>query len=72
MHVGNAGMETDRTKIAILQWLVVAAAISVGYVAHHEFDVSLQEIRTVSASSAFAIAPLLAIDYFGRILRKSK
>jgi len=69
-------MESGPTQIAIFQWLAAAAAIvaafSVGYVAHHEFGVSLQGIRIIAAIGASTIAALLAMEYFGRNFRKSK
>lgn len=46
-------MESGPAETAILQWLAaagaIAAAFSLGYVAHYEFGVSLQEIRIVAA-----------------------
>jgi hypothetical protein len=42
------------------------------YIAHNDFGVSLQEIRVLAAIVASTIATLLAIECFGRKLRKSK
>ena len=69
-------MESGPAEIAILRWLAAAAAIaaafSLGYVAHYEFGVSLQEIRIVAAIVASTIGALLTIEYFGRKLRRPK
>lgn len=69
-------MESGPTEIGILQWLAAAGAIaialSVGYIAHHNFGIFLHEIRIVAAIGASTIGALLAIEYFGRKLRKHK
>jgi hypothetical protein len=69
-------MESGPAEIAILQWLAAAGAIAtafwLGYVAHYEFGVSLQEIRIVAAIGTSTIGAVLTIEYFGRKLRKPK
>jgi hypothetical protein len=69
-------METGPVEAAILQWLAAAGAIvaafSVGYVAHYDFGISIHEIRVAAAIGASTIGALLAIEYFGRKLRRPK
>jgi hypothetical protein len=69
-------MEPGPAQTAVLQWLAavgaIVAALTVAYVAHYHFGISLREIRIVAALSASTIAALLAIEYFGRKLRKPK
>jgi hypothetical protein len=69
-------MESDPAEIAIIQWLAaaasIAAAFSLGYVAHYEFGVSLQEIRVVAAIGASTIGAVLTTEHFGRKLRRPK
>ena len=50
----------------------IVAAFAVGYIAHNDFGISLQEIRVLAAIGMSTIAALLAIEFFGRKLRKSK
>jgi NhaP-type Na+/H+ and K+/H+ antiporter len=59
-------MEPGPAETAILQWLAAAGAIAIafwlGYVAHYEFGISLQEIRIVAAIVASTIGALLNIS----------
>jgi undecaprenyl pyrophosphate phosphatase UppP len=69
-------MKSGPTEIAVFQWLAavgaIVAAFAVGYIAHNDFGISLQEIRVLAAIGMSTIAALLAIEFFGRKLRKSK
>jgi hypothetical protein len=48
------------------------AALTLGYIAHYDFGVSRQDIRTRALLGAATIALLLATEYFGKMLRRSK
>jgi hypothetical protein len=48
------------------------AALTLGYIAHYDFGVSRQDIRTQALVGAAIIALLLATEYFGKKLRRSK
>jgi tetrahydromethanopterin S-methyltransferase subunit C len=47
-------------------------AFWLGYIAHYDLGFSRQEIRTPAVIAAGVIALLLAVEYFGTRLRKSK
>jgi len=69
-------MESDPPGTAVLQWLAavgtIVVALSVGYIAHNDFDVTWREIRIAAAIGASTIVALLVIEYFGRKGRKLK
>lgn len=69
-------MKSGPTEIAVFRWLAavgaIVAAVWVAHIAHNNFGVSLQEIRVLAAIGISTIAALLAIEFFGRKLRKSK
>ena len=48
------------------------AAFTVGYVAHYDLGLSRLDIRTLALIGAAIIALLLATEYFGKMLRKTK
>jgi hypothetical protein len=50
----------------------VMAAVTVGYVAHYDFGLSRQEIRTSALVGAIVIVALLAVEHFGEKLRRPK
>jgi len=68
-------MESGPTEIAIFQWLAavgtVLTALS-GGIHRPQFGIPMREIRILTVIGASTIATLLAIEYFGRKLRKSK
>jgi hypothetical protein len=47
-------------------------ALTLGYVAHYDFGLSPQEIRTPAVMAAAIIGLLLATEYFGKNLGKPK
>jgi hypothetical protein len=49
-----------------------AIALSLAYIAHYDFGLSRQEIRTPAVVAACVIAALVVIDFFGKGLRKPK
>ena len=49
-----------------------AAALSLAYIAHYDFGLSRQEIRTAALVGAVVIAVLVAVEFFGKKLRKSQ
>lgn len=54
---------------------VVAAAVtalSLAYIAHYDFGLSRQEIRTPAVVGAVVIAALVTIEFFGKKLAKPK
>jgi hypothetical protein len=48
------------------------AALTLAYIAHYEFGLSRQEIRTPAVVGATVIAVLVAVEFFGKKLRKPK
>ena len=46
------------------------AAVFLGYVAHYEFGLSREQIRTPAVIGAGLIAVLMAVEFFGKRLRK--
>jgi hypothetical protein len=49
-----------------------AIALSLAYIAHYDFGLSRQEIRTPAVFCAAVIAVLVAVEFFGKKLRKLK
>jgi hypothetical protein len=47
-------------------------AFALGYVAHYDFDISRQEIRLLAVTAAALIGLMLAIEFLGKGLLKSK
>jgi hypothetical protein len=48
------------------------AALTLAYIAHYDFGLSRQEIRTPAVAAAAVIAMLVAVEFFGKKLRKPK
>ena len=49
-----------------------AIALSLAYIAHYDFGLSRQEIRTLAVVGAVVIAALVTIEFFGKKLAKPK
>ena len=47
-----------------------AIALSLAYIAHYDFGLSREEIRTPAVVGAAVIAVLVAVEFFGKKLRK--
>ena len=47
-------------------------ALSLAHIAHYDFGLSRQEIRTPAVVAAAVIAALVAVEFFGKKLRKPK
>jgi hypothetical protein len=63
----------DRVLVVVMSvGAAVMAAVTVGYVAHYDFGLSRQEIRTSALVGAIVIVALLAVELFGEKLRKPK
>ena len=58
----------------VLMSVVAAAvaALSLAYIAHYDFGLSRQEIRTTAVVGAPGIALLVALGFFSKKLRKPK
>jgi hypothetical protein len=68
-------METTVDRVLI--YLTAAgtatmAALTLAYVAHYDFGLSRQEIRTPAVVAAAVIAMLVAVEFFGKKLRRPK
>jgi hypothetical protein len=48
----------------------VFTALSLAYIAHYDFGLSRQEIRTSAASVAAVIAMTMVIEFYGKKWRK--
>ena len=60
--------------LAFLMSVVAAAvtALSLAYIAHYDFGLSRQEIRTPAVVGAVVIAALVTLEFFGKKLAKPK
>jgi hypothetical protein len=60
--------------LAFLMSVLTAAfaALWLAYIAHYDFGLSRQEIRIPAVVGAAVIAVLVAIEFFGKKLRKLK
>jgi hypothetical protein len=47
-------------------------ALSLAYIAHYDFGLSREEIRTPAVAAAVVIAMLMAVEFFGKRFRKPK
>jgi hypothetical protein len=47
-------------------------ALSLAYIARYDFGLSREEIRTPAVAAAVVIAMLMAVEFFGKRLRKPK
>jgi hypothetical protein len=72
-HIRRMEKAVD-SVIAFLMSVVTAAftALSLAYIAHYNFGLSRQEIRTSALAAAAIIAMLMAVEFFGKKLRKPK
>jgi hypothetical protein len=61
-----------RLVLAFLMSVVAAAvtALSLAYIAHYDFGLSREAIRTPSVVGAVVIAVLVALEHFGKKFRK--
>jgi hypothetical protein len=63
----------DRVLVVVMSvGAAVMAAVTMGYVAHYDFGLSRQEIRTSALLGAIVIGALLAVEHFGEMLRRPK
>jgi hypothetical protein len=61
----------DRVLSLMMVMSVAAAiALSFAYIAHCDFGLSREQIRTPAVVGAAVIAVLLAVEFFGNKLRK--
>jgi hypothetical protein len=69
-------MDSDPTATTIFRWLAavgtIVTALLVGYIGHYDFGFSRQEIRTLAVVGAAVTGLLVAIEHFGKKLRKPK
>jgi Na+/melibiose symporter-like transporter len=67
----------EKAVNSVIEFLVsvVSAAFTafwLAYIAHYNFGLSRQEIRTAALAAACVIAVLMAVEFFGKKLRKPK
>jgi hypothetical protein len=63
----------DRIATALMSAAGAAvAAVAIGYIAHYDLGLTRLELRTHSLVIAGLIALLLAVDYYGKKLRRPK
>jgi hypothetical protein len=68
-------METTVGRVLSFLMSVVAAAftaLSLAYIALYDFGLSREEIRNPAVAAAAVIAMLMAVEFFGKRLRKPK
>jgi hypothetical protein len=72
-HIRGMQKTIDRVLVVIISVAIASmAAVTVGYVAHYDFGLSRQEIRTSALVGAIVIIALLAVEHFGKKLRRPK
>ena len=66
--------KTVDTVMRIMMSGVTASAVAfwLAYIAHYDFGLSRQEIRTPAVVGAVVIAALVTIEFFGKKLAKPK
>jgi hypothetical protein len=66
--------KTIERALSLMMSGVAAAttALTLAYIAHYDFGLSRQEIRTSAVAIATVIAVLVAVEYFGKKLAKPK
>jgi hypothetical protein len=52
--------------------IAIVVSLSLAYIAHDDFGLSPQAIRIPALAAACVIAALVAIEFFGKKLRKLK
>ena len=57
-------------NIVMAMSMASAIALSLAYIAHYDFGLSRQEIRTPAVVGAAVIAVLVAVEFFCKKLRK--
>jgi hypothetical protein len=62
--------QTLAIMIGMIGGSAVGVAATLGYVAHYDFGLSRQQIRTPAIIGAALIAVLMAVEFFGKRLRK--
>jgi hypothetical protein len=67
---GNAGRQSFNLSDGY--GTATMAALTLAYIAHYDFGLSRQEIRTPAVAAAAVIAMLVAVEFFGKKLRKPK
>jgi hypothetical protein len=66
-------METTVDRVLNYLMLGITAAttaLSLAYIAHYDFGLSREEIRSSAVVGAGAISTLVAVEFFGKKLRK--
>ena len=67
------GKAVDSVMVFLMSVITAAfTALSLAYIAHYNFGLSRQEIRTSALAAAAIIAMLMAVEFFGKKLRKPK
>jgi Na+/melibiose symporter-like transporter len=65
------GKAVDSVMVFLMSVITAAfTALSLAYIAHYNFGLSRQEIRTPALVAAAVIAALVAVEFFGKKLRK--
>jgi hypothetical protein len=65
--------EVDRVVTIVMSGVgATAVALWLAYIAHYILGLSRQEIRTPAVVGAAVIAVLVALEFFGKKLRKAK
>ena len=68
--------QSGPSDIVVFRWLAAVATIVTpvwaGYIAHYEFGLSRQEIRTPAVIGAAIVGLLMATEHFGQKLRKPR
>jgi hypothetical protein len=66
--------KTIESALSLMTFGVAATAValSLAYIAHYDLGLSREEIRTAAVIGAAVIAALVAVEFFGKRLRKAK
>jgi len=60
------------TSVANAVCMAACVAVTLGYVALYDFGLSSEQVRGGAMLAAILMAALMAIDFFGKKLRKAK
>jgi hypothetical protein len=52
--------------------IAIVVSLTLAYIAHEDFGFSSEEIRIPALAAASVIAALVAVEFFGKKLRKPK
>jgi membrane protease YdiL (CAAX protease family) len=72
-HIREMGTRVDRALLFLMSVITAAiTALALALVAHFDFGLSREEIRSAAMVGAGVVTMLVAVEFFGKKLRKLK